>query len=114
MVLAVGVFGCAAAPVTGAWEHRGSGTYLRIALADEGKCVIVGGSAIGYNIRDGIGGRCRYSRAGDIISITHLGEIDGSGPLEALPIPLHFQLENKSTRLVALWGEGEVLTRLPR
>ena len=71
----------------GTFEGAGEASWMRVVLNADGSCVFVAGGIIGKH-RDGIGGRCRYSEANDIISITDIGEIDGTGKTERVVPPL--------------------------
>lgn len=110
--LAILTAGCAS-PYVGTWEHDDGRSYLRVVLADDDMCTIVAGRYVG-KLREGIGGRCRYARANDIVSITAVGEIDGTGPLDALPTPMQFKFQPENGHLVALGWDHVILRRLPR
>lgn len=71
------------------------------------------GSVLG-NLRDGIGGRCHYSEANDLLEIEEVGKIDGAGPMERLNPPVALKYERKSDRLFMTTAQPVLLVRVQR
>jgi hypothetical protein len=111
-ILSTIIAGCAtASPYLGTWEGVERLTYLRVVLNADGSCAFVGGSIIGDK-RDGIGGRCRYTEANDTISITEMGEIDGSGKSEKVPSPITLKYHAGSDSLSTASDDPIRLSRM--
>jgi len=111
-VLAATCWGCASPNShLGTWEHQGAKDFARVVLERDGKCTIVFGGLAG-GVREGIGGRCRYSQDGRTLLITDIGEIDGRGPTEKLPAPFVLRYDDASDT-VSLTGP-ETSLRLAR
>jgi hypothetical protein len=94
--------GCATpASHFGTWEaaERQSGvrSYVRVVLNSDGSCVFVAGAVIG-DLRDGIGGRCKYSELDHVISITDMADFDGPGSFGKVlpPITLRYDVRTDS------------------
>jgi hypothetical protein len=102
--------GCASGSI-GFWEYDDQRNFTRISLEQGGTCTIVMGGTFPGGLREGIGGRCRYSQKEDVIAITHISEIDGSGPSEELPQPFVLTYERASDSIMM---SGEKPIRLLR
>ena len=99
-------------PHLGTWEAREGTAYVRVVLNRDGSCVFVAGAVIG-DLRDGIGGRCRYSEADREIAITDMAEFGGPGTFGKVlpPITLTYDaktdsLSSSSTHMVTLSRAG--------
>ena len=104
VTLAIVSAGCAA-PYVGTWENESRS--FRLVLAEDGTCTM----AAPRTHIGSIGGRCIYSRAGDIVTITALGELDGSGRLEPIRDPLQIKI-GPTGQLTMLNDNGSILKRV--
>lgn len=82
------------------WEYDNQRSFTRVVLEPGGICTLVMGGTIEGGLREGIGGRCRYSEIDHTISITHLSEIDGSGPSEKIPEPFVMNYDTDTDTIV--------------
>jgi hypothetical protein len=82
----------------GTWEAREGTSYVRVVLNRDGSCVFVAGAVMG-DLRDGIGGRCRYSEADREISITDMAEFDGSGSFGKVLPPIILTYDTRTDSL---------------
>ena len=110
--LGIGAVGCVTLPSPlGVWERANQTSFVRVVLNADRSCVFVAGGIIGDK-RDGIGFRCSYTQSNDAISITEIGEIDGSGRVEKAIPPINFKYDAGTDSLFTTMDEPIKLSRI--